>query len=471
MSLFTAKINGITPEDDLIDIYNSYPVIIDDKKDANGYYPLFYACSYDIYNTLAIMMIEKYPDAIFLTDWTNHRNPLNVVIDLCRLDMMHLVMSHSSNFINSCSVRPSLTPLQYIIQKENSTSYDKYAFMELILKHPNILVNTTNLVDETALSLACKNHDVKAIQLLLEQTDIDHSSCSTNLLASLKSSKRFDRQTLSIAFNDIEMIDYTRHDNYNEIMENDTLMIIIKIFMLHYPNILDEPIGTTENSVLHYAIMHDCCHHAIPFIIKYMKLSINCLNEEQQTPLYVACSFDKNIKVTKYLLNIPKILINKKCELGMTPLHYACFKKCVKTVNFLLNYSGVDTFTIDFEGNSLLHSAISDNHIHWSMRNPNPNVEIKPFIELLLGTDQKIRMNLMILKKNNLGHTVYDISKFWYYRFKHREPIINVDHYHVSTDRREKLLKIQYWQEVHTVLNSFLEKGRYDFYEFLMESW
>lgn len=262
MSLFTAKINGITPEDDLIDIYNSYPDIIDDKKDANGNYPLFYACNYDIYNTLAIMILEKHPDAILLTDWTNHRNPLNVVIDSCRLDMMHLVLSHSSSFINSCNGRPSLTPLQHIIRKESSTSYDKYAFMEFILNHPNILVITINSVDETALYLACKNHDVKAIQLLLERTDIDHSSCSTNLSASLRSSKRLDRQTLSIAFNDIEMVDYTRHDDYNKIMENDTLMIIIKIFMLHYPffwmNLL-----TQQKKV--YFIMQLCMIVIMPF--------------------------------------------------------------------------------------------------------------------------------------------------------------------------------------------------------------
>lgn len=466
-SLFTAKINGFTPEDELIFKFNYNPNLIDGQKDENGNYALFLVCKYDIYNTLAIMILEEDPNAILQTDWTEHRNPLNVVIDENRLDLMPLVLENSISFINNYNGRPSYTPLQYIINKEQSTTYDKYAFMKLILDNSHLLVNATNKIGETALYRACRTHDVKAIQFLLERTDIDLSICPLgDVPAFYRLFLKSDQYQLSSAFDDIEMIDYTNHAEYNDAMENDSLLIIIKIFMNHFPNILDD-IYKSDNSILHFAIIHDC-HRVIPFIVNNMTLSINCVNAHQHTPLYVACGNDKNYKVTKFLLNITDISINVKDEMGMTPLHNACNSKSVKNVNYLLNYPGVDTFPIDFRGNTLLHHAINDDHIHWSSIDHLPNFEMQTLIELLLGTDQKIGMNLKILKKNDLGFTVFGQCGYMLHCTKHdlNSPV-NPNY----VDNHVKILKVQFWKDNLTILHLALSKGRYDFYEYLMDSW
>ena len=77
-----------------------------------------YACQYDIYNSLAILLIEKYPNAISETIWTSKRNPIYVIIDTGRIDIMPLVLEQSISFINDSALKPSQTPLQYIICKE-----------------------------------------------------------------------------------------------------------------------------------------------------------------------------------------------------------------------------------------------------------------------------------------------------------------------------------------------------------------
>ena len=114
------------------------------------------------------MLIEKYPAAISETNWTSYRSPIHAVVDSGRIDIMPLVLEHSSTFLNDCTIigRQSLTPLQYIIYKEVDENFDKYAFIQLFVKNSNVLVNAVNAENETALYTACKNRDIQTIELL-----------------------------------------------------------------------------------------------------------------------------------------------------------------------------------------------------------------------------------------------------------------------------------------------------------------
>ena len=81
--------------------------------------------------------------------------------------------------------------------------------------------------------------------------------------------------------------------------------------------------------------------------------------------------------------------------MGRTPFHSACLKKSIMTIQYLIHYPGVDINTVDNEGNTTLHSAISDFHTHWRYGDII-NVDIHLIIELLLGTDTNLCMNMKI---------------------------------------------------------------------------
>ena len=234
VSAFTKSINGITPEDYLINLFNTYSYLTGNEKDSNDKYPLLYACQYDIYNSFAIMLIEKYPNAISETIWTAKRNPIHVVIDTGRIDIMPLVLEHSSSFINDNTMKPSHTPLQYIICKEDDENFDKYAFIQLFLNNSNVLVNATNLKKETALYTACKMKDIHAIELLFLRSDLDPTQYTSFHSSAIIMLFHNNDGSAMNALDGIEMVDYENNEHYHNIMSRDTLMILLKMFVRRF---------------------------------------------------------------------------------------------------------------------------------------------------------------------------------------------------------------------------------------------
>ena len=464
VSAFTKSINGITPEDYLINLFNTYSYLTGNEKDNNEKYPLLYACQYDIYNSFAILLIEKYPNAISETIWTAKRNPIHVIIDTGRIDIMPLVLEHSNSFINDNTIKPSQTPLQYIICKEDDENFDKYAFIQLFLNNSNVMVNATHLKKETALYAACKIKDVRAIELLFLRSDLDPTQYTYLHTSAFLKLFHMNDGTAMTALDGIEMVDYENNEHYHDIMSRDTLMILLKMFVRRFPNILDKISLNSSENALHYSIIHRC-YYVIPFLLSMMgPESINNINEEDETPLHRACEKDQSLMVTKFLLCQPQILINEKNCLGQTPFHSACWQKSISNIQYLIDYPGIDINTVNFQGNTTLHSAISDFHIHW--RNGDiVRVDIPLIIELLLGTDTNICMNMKILKKNKIGNSSYD-NMLIYSKLSQNEDQDSEMNNDQLTDR---LLKVQHWKVVKICFDFYLEKGRFDFYEFLIK--
>ena len=403
VSFFIKLINGITTEDELINKFKSCSNLTGNEKDKNDNFLLLYTCQYNIYNSFSIMLIEKCPAAISETNWNFYRNPIHVVVDSGRIDIMPLVLEHSTSFFNDFTKigRQSLTPLQYIINKEVEENFDKYAFIQLFLKNLNVLVNAVNADNETALYTACKTRDIQAIELLFKRPDIDPSQSPewhTNAFYSIFSNND-DSATLGL--DDIEMVDYEANEIYHEIMSRNVLMIIIKMFVKRFPSILDQVIQSSSQNALHYAIMNNC-YYIIPFLLSIMgKQSINNINVKGRTPLHLACQHDRYLKLTKYLSCQPVICLNIKDKKGLTPFNCACKSKSINTIQFLINYPGVDINTVDNFGNTTLHNAIDDSHIFWAYSDI-VHVNQILLIGLLLRTDTNIHMNLNFFKKTFL---------------------------------------------------------------------
>lgn len=447
VSVFTKSINGITPEDYLINLFNSYSYLTGQEKDKHGKYPLFYACQYYDYNSLAIMLIEKYPDAISNTIWTANRNPIHVVIDTGRIDILLLVLEHSSSFINDCYGPLSLTPLQKIIFREqDDQDFDRYAFFQMFLNNSNVMINAVNPRNETALYSACKCHDVHAIEILFERPDIDpYQYTNLHTSAFFKLFHNNDGSAI-IALDGIEMVDYENNVNFHDIMSRDSLMILIKMFVRRFPKILDQTsLGSSQN-VLHYAIIHRC-HYVVPFLLR-MKgpKSINDVNDNGETPLHLACQQDDRHNLTKFLLCQPKILINKKCNMGRTPFHSACLEKSISNIQYLIRYPGIDVHTVDHLGNTTLHSAISDFYIR-RFDDDIIDVDMHLIIQLLLETDTNIRMNMKILKTNKIGNSSYDDMLFYSRLRQNEEQDSELDNDRLTN----RLLKVQHWKIVKIV--------------------
>jgi hypothetical protein len=220
-----------------------------------------------------------------------------------------------------------------------------------------------------------------------------------------------------------------------------------------FPSILDQHVKDTNENAIHYAISNQC-YHVIEFLYNTMpNHKINDGDRDGNTPLHLACANDKHFKVIKFLLDCPGIIINKKNYKGMTPFHLACRKKSNKNIQYLLTYPGIDIDTIDCKGNTIPNSNVNDYYLD----NCNRMIEVvdtKATIEMLLGREQKISINMKIFTKNYQGYTV---SALALYHWK-------------NAKNREEVLKFQHWEEVIAILLSFLAKGRYDYFKFLMES-
>jgi hypothetical protein len=84
----------------------------------DGNYPLILACQYENYNSFAIMLMERFLEAITRIDWYQHIHPFHVVVDEGNGEMLQLVIEHATiDLINdpySGTKMPELTPLQYI---------------------------------------------------------------------------------------------------------------------------------------------------------------------------------------------------------------------------------------------------------------------------------------------------------------------------------------------------------------------
>ena len=467
VSFFIKLINGITPEDELIDIYNSYSNLAGNKKDKNGVYLLLYTCQYNIYNSFAIILIENYPAAISETNWDSYRNPIHAVVDSGRIDIMPLVLEYSSSFVNDCTSigRQSLTPLQYIINKEGNDNFDKYAFLQLFLKNAKVLVNAVNADNETALYTACKTRDIQTIELLFKRPDIDPSQSTELNTNAFFSIFRNNDDSATLGLDDIEMVDYEANEIYHEIMSRNSLMIIIKLFVRRFPLILDQVVKTSSHNALHVAVMNNC-YYVIPFLLSIMgKKSINNINNKGRTPLHMACNHDRYLKLTTFLLCQPSVCINIKDKKGLTPFHSACNNKSINTIRFLINYPGVDINTVDCMGNTTLHSAIDDSHLHWAYSDiVHVNQEL--LIGLLLGTDTNIHMNLKILKKNMYGMSALNMALSY---SNSREEEDMDDDESGENELSIKALKVDHWEKVLMVLVHFLHKGRFDYYQFLMK--
>jgi ankyrin repeat protein len=396
VSIFNKLINGITPEDELIDICNSYSNLTGNGKDKKrkDKYPLFYACQYYNYNSLAIILIEKYPDAISSTVWTSYRNPIHVVIDMGRIDILLLVLEHSSSFINECYGPLHHTPLQIIIYREDDDqNFDRYAFIQYLLKNSNVMINAANKRNETALYSACKLHDVHAIELLFERPDIDPSPYTDMQLTAFHVVFHKNDEAAFLGLDDIEMVDYDTNVTYGEIMSTNSLMIIIQMFVKRFPLILNQVVKSASKNVIHFALMNGN-YYIIPYLLNIMgSKCINNVNEQRKTLLHLSCEQDCYHKLTRFLLCQPGICINIKDEWGLTPFHCACKYKSINNIQFLINYPGVDINTVDCIDNTILHSAINDAHLHWSFPSIL-HVDQELLIGLLLGTDTNINMNL-----------------------------------------------------------------------------
>ena len=169
------------------------------------------------------------------------------------------------------------------------------------------------------------------------------------------------------------------------------------MFVTRLSLILDQVIESSSKKVLHYALMNSC-YYVIPFLLSIMgSKSINNVNDDRETLLHLACEKDHYLKLTKILLCQPDICINIKDKMGLTPFHCACKSKSINNIQFLINYPGVDINTVDCMGNTTLHSAIDDSHLHWAFPDII-HVKQESLIGLLLGTDTSIYMNLKIFK-------------------------------------------------------------------------
>ena len=198
-------------------------------------------------------------------------------------------------------------------------------------------VNATNILNQTALELACQMGNVYALNALYD-SGADSSIVSVQGNTLLHVAVLHDCRKEVLMFVIHHSVDVNATNNENE----SALLVACQKGNLHTINILldsgaDPSIASTEgNTCLHYAVDGRCSKKVLQAIID-IGADVNATNKEGVTALMVACK-KGNVDATYVLLQAGADLRIADCN-GNTCMHHAIVCWCNKeTIQAMINH-------------------------------------------------------------------------------------------------------------------------------------
>ena len=239
------------------------------------------------------------------------------------IEIVKLLLKCPNININSCNKKGYTSLLL-------ATIYNNLDVIELLLQHPNININSYNHKGNTSLIFACKHNNIQAIKLLLQHPNINinRKSTTTNNTCLMTMCSK------------------------NKLLEND--IKIIKL-LLNNSNININEV----NKVGQTALMKLCSKQITEESFEIIKLLLNNQTidiniktkiKEKTILIYMCMKEETNkndIEIIKLLLRNPNINVNLKSSDNLTALIILCnnyfkFKQNITTIKLLLNHPNID---------------------------------------------------------------------------------------------------------------------------------
>lgn len=215
-------------------------------------------------------------------------------------------------------------------------NYYKYSLFPLFYNYP-VNINVKNDDGNTPINLAITGYRIKTINTLLENKNhkIDlnlknnNHNTSLYLLVGLKLNQKFNLEKK---------------------------LGLIKEFIKKGAN--PNTLNSNGNTVLHEAAINGDSEVIETLILNFPSILIDALNDQNETPLYLACKFG-NIDALKVLLYY-NADPNKVNEFSLTPLDIAIINNHVEIVKTLVSISNINLnlLTTDAINNYLDYNKI-----------------------------------------------------------------------------------------------------------------
>ena len=301
-----------------------------------------------------------------------------------------------------------------------------------INKNPNFDINTQDNAGNYLITYAVMYNNIDFLEFLLSKNcridiiDNDghlviYNPIRFNYTEIIDKILEYDNNTIGISIN--EIFDRYNHTVIHYCIQFNNLKTAEKIISnINTKRILDKD----GNTILNYAIKYNKTN----FIKLFMKniSNINHQNKSGETALHIAVHFENfetiqqlikngadvnifdyennvtplfyaivlnNVKISKYLLNVPNIDINYQDIGGDSALFHAVKEKSVKIINSILE-KDINYNLTDINGDTVLHLLLSYEYID-IIDNVN-------FIKILKNTNLNIQNNKKISALHKLAY-------------------------------------------------------------------
>jgi ankyrin repeat protein len=377
-NLLIEAIDGCSTDNEILDIIQHDESLVNVKDEDNNY-PLFIACQYIGYETVAILMYQLYPEALKLQAWKGFRNLCHVCCGYGNPDLIKTIAQQNQTLLSEID-EIGRTPLFYACSK------NKTECITTILTYENCLfdVNRRDINGQTALHTCCHHQSFESILILLYCENLDVSICDNDGRTALF------YLLLGKSFVPNEML------NKYEVLSR---------YLTLFPKAIEYLCPSNGNNIFHDAIINgwicDDCLIALLLSRDNVHHLLNQGDNNGATPIHHYCKcifFPSNL--TPYVNN-NVININKPDNNGETALHYAStYRRHLLILWLVNNKDNTNIDVIDSDGNTILHSAVkrADNAVTYP---EGPLNTVNAIMSLNIN---------LILRRNKHNQTSRDIA-------------------------------------------------------------
>jgi ankyrin repeat protein len=295
-------IDGCSTADEILEIINNDESMVN-VKDKNNNYPLFIACQYTGYETVAIKLYLIYPEALNQQVWKGYRNLCHICCGYGNPDLIKTIAQQNQTLLSDID-EIGRTPLFYACSKNRTES------LKTLLTYESCILDVNRRDDfgQTALHVCCHHKSYDTLEALL-----DIETLNVNIVDNEGRTALYYLLLGFVEFGDI------KHKKYE----------VINKFITLFPNVTKYSCQSNGYNIFHDAVCNGWdCDNYLESLLLLQKDAHELLNQGDNngaTPIHHLC---KNIffpdKLSPYINN-PSIMINKADNSGKTALHYAAF--------------------------------------------------------------------------------------------------------------------------------------------------